>query len=200
MCLSTCATVALIQREGCQQFVALPYVHSIRKQYLKSHEPHYLTYIQIINFQISQNSSDWLPSSWTQSCTHNLWCGDIWCTVNTLIDVKFPERSFEFQQFADVHRGTSPLRFVRTITFPFQKYRDIFVTFISRDLKHKFVIFIWHLTKVYTVIWLTSTMWFTDSNYISFCWQFLLHCINELEIFENEYFSLQYMKVRFPPT
>ena len=44
------------QREGCQQFVALQYVHSVHEQYVKLPEQHYLTYIQMIDFQMSQNS------------------------------------------------------------------------------------------------------------------------------------------------
>jgi len=53
--------------------------------------------------------------------TQNLWCGDICCTVNTLIDVKFPEGSFESQQFAAADGRTGSLRFVRLVTFPLQK-------------------------------------------------------------------------------
>ena len=43
-------------RKSKGKFVALTYVHSIQKQYVKSHEQHYLTYIQTIDFQMSQNN------------------------------------------------------------------------------------------------------------------------------------------------
>jgi len=69
--------------------------------------------------------ADNLPSSCAQSCTiwytHNLWCGDICCRVNTLIDVRFPERCFESQLFADADGRSSSLIFVRTVTFNLQK-------------------------------------------------------------------------------
>ena len=82
------------------------------------------------------HTNDWLsnvtiehadnqPSSCAQTCTiwytHNLWCGDICCTVNTLIDVRFAEGSFESQQFPAASRRTRSLIFVRTLTFRFQK-------------------------------------------------------------------------------
>jgi len=41
--------------EVCQQVVALPYVHSIYEEYLKTRKQHYLIYIQIIDFHMSQN-------------------------------------------------------------------------------------------------------------------------------------------------
>jgi hypothetical protein len=53
--------------------------------------------------------------------------GDILYTINTLIDVKFPEGSFESQQFTASDGGARSLKFVRLVTFPFQKY--ILVTF-----------------------------------------------------------------------
>jgi len=56
MWVSSWATVVVNQREGFQQFVALPYVHSVHEQYVKLHEQHYRTYIQMIDFQMSQNS------------------------------------------------------------------------------------------------------------------------------------------------
>ena len=74
---------------------------------------------------VTKQHVDNLPSSCAQTYTiwysHNLWCGDICCTVSTLIDVKFPEGSFESQQFATDDRRTSSLRFVRLVTFPLQK-------------------------------------------------------------------------------
>ena len=44
------------QREGCQNAVALLYVHTIHEKYVKLREHHYLTYIQMIDFQMSLNS------------------------------------------------------------------------------------------------------------------------------------------------
>ena len=44
------------QREGCQQVFALPYVHSVHEQYVKLHEQHYLIYIKMIDFQMTQKS------------------------------------------------------------------------------------------------------------------------------------------------
>jgi len=168
MWVSSWAPVVVNQREGCQQFVALPYVHSVHEQYVKLHEQHYRTYIQMIDFQMSQKALRHRTYLLCQTCilwyshTHNLWCGDICFTIKILIDVKFPEGSFESRQFADADGRTSSLRFVRTITFPFpKKYRNIFVIFPSRDLKHKFVIFIRQLTKINSLIWLTSTIWLT---------------------------------------
>jgi hypothetical protein len=58
---------------------------------------------------------------------HNLWYSDICGTINTLIDVKCPEGSFESQEFAAADGFTRSLRFVRPMTFPFQKY--IMITF-----------------------------------------------------------------------
>ena len=54
--------------------------------------------------------------------THNLWCIHICCTVNSLIDVKVHQGSFELQQFAAADGRTSSLRFIRLVTFPFTKY------------------------------------------------------------------------------
>ena len=62
-------------------------------------------------------------------CAQNLWCGHICCTVNTLIDVKFPEGSFESQQFAAADGRTRSLRLVRPVTFPFEK--DILISLYS---------------------------------------------------------------------
>ena len=42
------------QREVCQKLVALPYVHPIHGKYVKIHEQHYLTYIQMIDILLSQ--------------------------------------------------------------------------------------------------------------------------------------------------
>jgi len=39
-----------------RKFGVVPYVHSIHEQYVKLHEQHYLTYIQMSDFQMSQNS------------------------------------------------------------------------------------------------------------------------------------------------
>ena len=39
-----------------QQFGALSYVQNIHEQYVKLHEHHYLTYIEMIVIQMSQNS------------------------------------------------------------------------------------------------------------------------------------------------
>jgi len=143
----------------------------------------------MIDIQMSQYSIQTtytvLVHKTVQYDTNNLWCGHICCTVNTLIDVKFPEGSFESQQFAAADGRTRSLRFVRSVTFPVQNYRDIFVFFPSRDLKHKFVIFIPQLTKIKSVIWLTSTIWPPESDYVAFCWQFFLYCINLLQIFES---------------
>ena len=52
---------------------------------------------------------------------HNLCCGDICCTVNTLNDLKFPEGSFESLEFAAADGRTSSLRFVRILTIPLKK-------------------------------------------------------------------------------
>ena len=60
---------------------------------------------------------------------HNLWYEYIYCTDNTLIDVKFHEGSFESQQFASVDGRTSSLRFVRIVLLPLQK--NIVVSFYS---------------------------------------------------------------------
>jgi hypothetical protein len=43
-------------KEGCPKLGALPYVHTIHEQYFKLHEHYYLTYIQMIDFQMSLNS------------------------------------------------------------------------------------------------------------------------------------------------
>jgi len=48
--------MAVNQSESFQKFVALPYVHSIHEQNIKLHEQNYLTYIQMVDFQMSQNS------------------------------------------------------------------------------------------------------------------------------------------------
>ena len=53
--------------------------------------------------------------------THNLLYGDICCIINTLIDVKFLEGSFESQEFAAADGVTRSLRFVGPVTFPFKK-------------------------------------------------------------------------------
>jgi len=45
----------LNERESSQKFGALSYVHTIHEQYVKLHEHHYLTYIQMIDLHISQN-------------------------------------------------------------------------------------------------------------------------------------------------
>ena len=42
-------------RKSKWKIVALSYVHSIHEHYVKLHEQHYLTYIQMIDFQMSQN-------------------------------------------------------------------------------------------------------------------------------------------------
>jgi hypothetical protein len=59
--------------------------------------------------------------------THNLCYGDICFTINKLIDFKFPEGSFESQQFAAADGVARSLRFVRPVTFAFHKY--IVITF-----------------------------------------------------------------------
>ena len=74
---------------------------------------------------VTKHHADCLSSSCAQNCkiwyTHNLWCGDFSCTVNTLIDFRFPRGSFESEQFADADGRTISLRFIRTVTFPLQK-------------------------------------------------------------------------------
>jgi len=43
-------------RKSKGKFGVVPYVHIIHEQYVKLPEQHYLIYIQIIDFQMSQNS------------------------------------------------------------------------------------------------------------------------------------------------
>ena len=54
MCVSSCEPVVVNQKEVCQKYGSLSYVHSVHEQYVKLHEQHYLTYIQMIDFQMSQ--------------------------------------------------------------------------------------------------------------------------------------------------
>jgi len=56
MWVSSWAVVIVNQKEICQKLGALPYVHTIHEQYVKLHEHHYLTYIEIIDFQMSEQS------------------------------------------------------------------------------------------------------------------------------------------------
>jgi len=44
-----------IVRKSKGKFGALTYVHSLNKQYVKLHDQNYLTFIQFIDFQMSQN-------------------------------------------------------------------------------------------------------------------------------------------------
>jgi len=127
MWVSSWAPVVVNQREGCQKLGALAYVRTIHEQYVKLHEHHYLTYIHTNDWltDVTKQHADNLPSSCVQTYKiwykNSLWYGDICCTVNTLIDVKFPEGPFESQQFAAADGRTGSLRFVRFVTFPLQK-------------------------------------------------------------------------------
>ena len=91
------------------------------EQHVKVHEHHYLTYIQMLQ-KIWRKPIQFLCTNLhNMTFTHNLWYGDICFTINKSIDVKFPEGSFESQQFATADGGTRSLRFVRPVTFSFQK-------------------------------------------------------------------------------